>query len=70
LWRDHLRIGLCPDRLILNGYRRGLRPVIAVRRIIPVESSRDAAHWQAAVDSLPSALAPTKGGKNEITVIM
>lgn len=68
LWRDHLRIGLCPDRLILTGYRRGLRPVISVRRIIPVESSRDAAYWQAAVDCLPSALA--KEGKTEITVIL
>ncbi len=70
LWRDHLRIGVCPDRLILTGYRRGLRPAIAVRRIIPVESSPDAAHWQAAVDSLPSALALTKRGKTEITVIL
>jgi len=70
LWRNHLRIGLCPDRLILAGYRRGLRRRISRREVIAVAPTLDPLRWQAAVDALPPALAPSRPKKPEVTIIL
>ncbi len=69
LSRDRLRIGLAPDRLVLVGYRRGLRLRIVRREIIPVPP-HDPPHWQAAVEALPAARAHAGRGKPEATVIL
>jgi len=70
LWRNHLRIGLCPDRLILAGYRRGLRRRISRREVVAIAPTPDPVRWQAAVDALRSALAPSSPGKPEVTVVL
>lgn len=70
LSRNPLRIGLCPDRLILAADRRGPRPGNVERDIILVESSPDSAPWQAAVDGLPSALALAGPAKPDVTCIL
>jgi hypothetical protein len=69
LWLNHLRIGLCPDRLVLTGYRRGLRPAINSKDVIRLESS-PAAHWQAAADSLLPAIAACGAHKPRVTIVL
>jgi hypothetical protein len=70
LWRNKLRIGLCPDRLIVAGERTGLRQKDLRKEIIPVESGSDNPSWLAAVDALPSAMEPSDVAKLEVTVIV
>lgn len=70
LWREQLQIGLCPDRLIVVGRQRGLRPRLTKKEIIAVSSSREAPDWRAAINALPAALAPQARGKTEVTVIL
>lgn len=70
LWNDQLRIGLCPDRLIIAGYRRGLRPRLHQAEVIAVKSAPGAPPWRAAVDALPIALAPLVRDKPQVTVIL
>ncbi len=77
LWRNHLRIGLCPDRLIVAGYRRGLRQIDVRKDIVPalgetaVEApANEGGRWHAAVEALPVALAQSDPHKLEVTVIV
>jgi len=57
LWRDQVRIGLGPDRLIFAGYRRGVHPRLVRKDIIDVRPDAAQPYWQAAIDALPAALA-------------
>lgn len=68
LWRSELRVGLCPDRLVVAGYRGASRRRIARADVIPLELAHDPAPWQAAVAALPAALSAPK--KSEVTVIL
>jgi hypothetical protein len=69
-WRNELRIGLCPDRLILATYSGRLRRRLAATELVDVNGRDDGAPWQAAVDALPSALASVAAGKPRATVIL
>jgi hypothetical protein len=69
-WRDQLRIGLGSKWIALAGYGRGFRPSLNRKEIIAVESSEDAASWQAAVDALPAALASQGRRRTDVTVIL
>lgn len=60
LWRNHLRISLCPDRLVMGCYHRGLRVGKSKNSVIPVQVLPNAAEWRAAVDNLPEVLAAVK----------
>jgi hypothetical protein len=70
LWRNKLRIGLCPDRLIIASERTGLRQKDLRKDIISVQTTSDNPGWLAAVDALPSALELAETGKLEVTVIV
>jgi hypothetical protein len=70
LLREHLRIGVCPDRLIVAGYSRGLRPALARRQLIPLEPADDPSGWQRAVAALPAALAELQPGRGEVTLVL
>jgi len=70
LWRDHLRIGLGSKWLALAGYRHGLRPTLARKEIIAVESADDSVPWQAGVDALPTALALAGPRRVDVTVVL
>ncbi len=75
LWRNHLRIGLCPDRLIVAGVRRSLRQIEARKDIVPARGeaeldSGEVARWHAAVEAIPVALAQSDPQKLEVTVIL
>jgi hypothetical protein len=70
LWRDQLRIAVCPDRLVIAGYRRGLRPRLERAEIVPVPPPGEGPSWRAAVDALPAALAASAAARPEVTVIL
>ena len=69
LSREHIRIGLCPDRLALAYYRGRWRPTVARKKVIAVESSPGATHWQQAVDALPSALGNARARPAEFSAL-
>jgi hypothetical protein len=56
--RNQIRIGLCPEQLIVAQASRGWRRTAPDQRIIAVEPKDDTAGWHAAVDTLPAALVP------------
>lgn len=70
LWRDQVRIGLGPDRLIFAGYRRGVHPRLVRKDIIAVHPDDAQPFWQAAIDALPAALAASGPEKPEVTVVL
>lgn len=70
LWRDQVRVGVAPNRLIVAGYQRGVNPRLVRRDIIEVEPADAAPGWQAAIDALPAALAPSRAGKPEVSIIL
>jgi hypothetical protein len=55
-WRDSLRIGLCPDRVVFARYGRGLRPKLVEKGVLPVTGEPGAEPWQGAVAALPQLL--------------
>ena len=61
LWRNHLRISLCAERLVLADYERGLRPGTGKASVTPVQGNPNHPEWRAALDALPSALADFRG---------
>ncbi len=55
--RNQVRIGLCPEQLIVASQRRGWRSA-PEKAVLPVDASANAASWQPAVDALSAALIP------------
>lgn len=70
LWRDQVRIGLGPDRLIFAGYRRGVHTRLVRKDIIEIHPDADQLYWRAAIDALPAALAAYGPGKPDVTVVL
>jgi hypothetical protein len=68
LWRNHLRIGLCADRLLLAEYRRGLKPSKAQQRALPVQPSASGPEWRAAVDALAEVFA--QANRPETSIVL
>ena len=72
LWRDQVRIAVCPDRLVIAGYRRGLRPRLERAEVVPVKANpiQGLPAWHAALEALAPALAPSAKAKPEVTMIL
>jgi hypothetical protein len=68
LWRNHLRISLCPDRLVLASYARGLRAGKAKNSQTLVESNPNQPEWRGAVDALPQVL--TAFRRHDVSVVI
>ena len=68
LWRNHLRISLCPDRLVLGAYGRGLRPSKGKASVVPVQSNPNHAEWRGAVDAIPQALSTYRS--HDVSVVV
>src|ERR1700752_1678260 len=70
LWRDQVRIGVAPDRLIVAGYQRGVNPRLVRREILEVPPNDAGPAWQAAVDAVPDALASSRAGRPEVSIVL
>lgn len=73
LWRDQVRLGVGPDRLVLAAYRRGVHPRLVRKDILRVDAA-DAADaavpWQAAIDAVPSSLAGLATQRPDVSVVL
>jgi hypothetical protein len=66
LWRDELRAGLRPERVVALRYRRGIGRRLAAKSVLRIESAGRAAPWEAAVEALGKLLAP----KVDLTAVL
>jgi hypothetical protein len=66
---QRLRIGLAPDRLLVAAYAGRLRPMLATAEAVAVKGG-GLPTWRAAVDALPSAVAPHSSGKPQVTLVL
>ena len=68
LWRNHLRISLCAERVVVAAYERGLRPGKGAASVTPVQGNPNDPEWRAALDALPAALADLGG--RDVSVVL
>jgi hypothetical protein len=68
-WRDQLRIGLCPDRLLLAAYGRGFRPRLVKTETVAFEPSSQTP-WAAPLAALPAAIARAGLRRPKVTVVL
>jgi hypothetical protein len=68
LWRNHLRIGLCADRLLLAAYRPGLKPVKASQQVVPVQPSASGPEWRAALEAFEQILRSSKASEASVVI--
>lgn len=69
LWREELRVALCPERLILVRRSRGLRSKAADSRVVPVEPGPGPI-WQGAAAALKAVIAEMVRERLDATVIL
>lgn len=67
--RDRLRIGLCPDRVLLAAYTRGLRPALAKTETAAIDCSGETP-WSATLNALPALIARAGLRRPEVTVVL
>jgi hypothetical protein len=70
LFRNQLKIGLGPDRLLLAGHGRGFQKAAGKNGMMSVEASRGLADWRAAVEALPAAISMSELHRPEVTVVL
>ncbi|MDO9052831.1 MAG: hypothetical protein Q7U37_02705 [Gallionella sp.] len=73
LWRNQLRVVLCPDQVIILGLGRGLRPKVFLQAILPCVPASDLPGWQPALDAFAywlSSRDSNEMGKTDVTVIL
>jgi len=68
LWRNHLRISLSPERLVLAAYGRGLRSIRSRSTVIGVQPPANAVEWRGALDALPGVLATYRN--HDVSVVL
>jgi hypothetical protein len=68
LWRNHLRISLGAECLVLAAYERGLRPGKGRTSVTPLQGNPNEAEWRAALDALPEVLAGFRN--HDVSVVL
>lgn len=69
-WSESLRIGLCPDRLIVARYGRGLRPRLIEKGALSFDAGTAEEPWRAAVAALPKSLEAHAQRAGDATVVL
>lgn len=69
-WRERLDIVLCPQRVILLRFGRGLSRRVSDRAILDCEGAEGGPGWQPALDALRRALAEARWQKAEARVVL
>lgn len=67
LWRDHLHIALCPDRLVLLRIQRGLRPHLGAKRVMSCDGEQG---WECALAALAAETAKPEWQNADVTVVL
>lgn len=70
LWRDQLRIVLCPRQLLLLRLKRGLRPRVAAKHVIPCECPPGAPAWDAALRALAASAEKPEWREADAVVVL
>lgn len=70
LWRDQLRIVLCPDRIVILRVKRGFRPTISSKTCIVCDPVEGMPAWFAPLNSLMHWLADAKPRKESVVIIL
>ncbi len=68
LWRDQLRIAVCPDRVIVVHCKAGLRPSIVAKKVYTSSGSEPG--WTAALSMLKTALDNPDWQNSDATLII
>jgi len=68
LWRNHLRISIGAESVVLAAYERGLRPGRGRTRVTPVQGNPNDPEWRGALDALPDALAGLRN--HDVSVVL
>jgi hypothetical protein len=67
LWRKEVRIVLCPDKVIIVAFAKGLWRKIVSQAILPV-APQNSADWRSALTSLERWIAENELGKADIKI--
>lgn len=70
LWRDQVRIALCPDQLIWVRLSRGLRPRILDKHIFSADRSIGGAPWQPVMEELKREVRTYKGSRADAVLVL
>lgn len=70
LLRDHIGIGLCPDKVILVRRSYGLRPRIAGKAILPLQATEGSPRWKVAVDKFASVLGEDGWKRADVSIVL
>lgn len=70
LWRNQLRVVLCPDRAVILGLGKGLRREVTLQTILPCAAMPDAPAWQPALSAFEQWLGANETGRADVTVIL
>lgn len=70
LWRDQLRVALCPDRIVLARLKRGWRPTVAGKQILNCLPSSEGVAWRPTIELLKSTLTKAEWSAPDATVIL
>lgn len=69
LWRDQVRLGVGPDRLVVAAYRRGVHPRLVRKDILRVEPA-ESESWRASVEAIPPALTTSATQRPDVSVVL
>lgn len=69
-WSESLRIGLCPGRLIVARYGRGLRPRLIEKGALSFDAGTAEEPWRAAVAALPKLVQAHAQRAGDATVVL
>jgi len=70
LWRDQVRLGVGPDRLVVAAYRRGVHPRLVRKDIVRVDAAESAEAWRAALEAVPAALGASATQRPDVSVVL
>lgn len=70
LWRERLRLALCPDRIEWVRLAQGFSPKVLEKRVIPVGPDGGGIPWRAPLDGLKQEIEAYRGPKLAVTVLL
>jgi len=69
-WSEQVRVGLCPERLILLRLRHGLRPQVAEKKMLACAPADESEPWAPTVAALSEILKMSQWRDRPVTAIL